>query len=147
MLVAALLFAALLTGNELGTLVAVHPAVRTLDVSGQVQVEQALTRRYLVVMPVLMTGTVVTTLVAGLGQHHTARTLLLSASAAYAVMLAITLAGNMVLNVATLRTDPTDATVDAWRSVRRRWDRLHAVRGALDLTGLVLVCVTATHPW
>lgn len=143
MLVAALLFAGLLTGNEVGTLLAVHPAVRTLDVSGQVRVEQALTRRYLVIMPVLMTGTVVTTLAAGFGEADTTRALLLTASAAYGVMLAITLVGNMLLNVATLRTDPTAATEGAWRAVRRRWDRLHHARVALDVTGLVLVCVAA----
>jgi hypothetical protein len=58
-------------------------------------------------------------------------------------MLAVTLVGNMVLNVATLRTDPTDATVEAWRGVRRRWDHLHVARCLLDFTGLVLVCVAA----
>ncbi len=145
MLVAALLFAALLTGNELGTLTVVHPAVLTLDVTNQVRMEQALTRRFLVIMPVLMTGTVVTTLTAGLRDDGTTRDLLLWASLAYGTMLAITLLGNMVLNVATLRTNPTEATTAAWKTVRRRWDRLHVARNALNVTGLVLVCLAAAR--
>lgn len=145
MLVAALVFSALLTGNEFGTLVAVHPAARNLDIPGQVRLEQALTRRYLTIMPVLMTGTVLTCLGAGLSAGGSSRTMLLVAAAAYGTMLAITLVGNMVLNVATLRMAPDAATAASWNEVRHRWDRLHIARVALDVLGLVLVCVAATR--
>lgn len=145
MLLAALLLSALLTGNEVGTLLAVHPAVRTLGVGDQVRMEQAFTRRYLLIMPVLMTGTVVACFSAGLASHGAERSMLLAAGACYGVMLGITLVGNMVLNVATLRTTPDAATVDTWRAVRRRWDRLHIARVVLDVAGLVLTCAAAVR--
>lgn len=145
MLLAALLFAAVLTGNEIGTLVAVHPAVRTLRVADQVRIEQALTRRYLVIMPILMTGTVFSCFGAGLQTDGSERVMLLGAGSSYVAMLAITLGANMALNVATLRTVPDDTEVDSWRRVRRRWGHLHALRVALDAAGLALVCVAASR--
>jgi Domain of unknown function (DUF1772) len=53
-------------------------------------------------------------------------------------MLALTFAGNMPVNVAVLRwQEPGDP--DRWRRLRRRWDRIHTVRIALDTTGFALL--------
>ena len=109
------------------------------------RLEQALTRRYLVLMPILMTGTVASLTIEGIRRDEGQRALLLVAAALYATMLAITLAGNMALNVATLRTSPSAATMATWQGVRRRWDQLHAVRNALNLAGFVLVAIAVTR--
>ena len=144
-MIVSLLLAGLLTGNEMGTLLAVHPAIRTLPVREQVTMEQALTRRYLVIMPVLMVGTIVSAFLAGFGATGPSRPMLLAAGTLYCLMLGITLVGNMTLNVATLRTVPTEATLSSWRSIRRRWDLLHIGRVGLDLSGFVLVAIAATR--
>jgi Domain of unknown function (DUF1772) len=57
-------------------------------------------------------------------------------------MLAITLAGNVPVNVRTLRF-PDDGDADEWRRLRRRWDRLHTGQVALDGVGLVCVALAA----
>lgn len=75
---AALIAAVLMTGNEVGTLVAVHPALSRVPVPGGLLGEQA-----------------------------------------------------------------PDAAAREVHRLRCRWDRLHAVRVALDVTGLVLVALAA----
>ena len=35
---------------------------------------------------------------------------------------------------------------EQWRRMRRRWDRLHAVRIVLDVAGFVLVALAAVGP-
>ena len=52
-------------------------------------------------------------------------------------MLALTLTANVPINLRTLRFGGGDEA--AWRALRRRWDRLHTVRVALDVAGLVLL--------
>jgi anthrone oxygenase-like protein len=48
----------------------------------------------------------------------------------------LTLAGNVPVNVRALRWDVgADDPID-WRRLRKRWDRLHALRTGLDLGGL-----------
>lgn len=55
-----------------------------------------------------------------------------------AVMVAVTLIGNMPLNVATLGSS-VEIDPAAWRRVRQRWNRLHGWRVALDLGGFTLL--------
>jgi len=52
-----LLLASLLTGNEVGTWAAVHPALHALPPAAHIAAERAVTRRYGAFMPALMTGT------------------------------------------------------------------------------------------
>ncbi len=135
-----LLAAAVLTGNELGTWAVVHPAVQRLPLREQVHAEQEVTRRYGYFMPALMIVTIVAAFVtaARLGSDSDGFSLTLAAGGCYAVMLAITLAGNVPVNVATLKFQEDDGEA-RWRALRRRWDRLHTVRVALDVAGLVLL--------
>jgi hypothetical protein len=137
--------AGLLTGNELGTLAAVHPAVARLPMPALLLAEQELTSRYRVLMPPLMTTTVTACLAAAGMSTGPRRRLLGAAAASYAAMLAVTLTGNVPLNAATLGL-PATATADQVRGLRQRWDRLHRRRVALDLIGLGLAAVAVAIP-
>ena len=138
-----LLGAGLLTGNELGTWGVVHPAVERLPFRVEVAAEREITRRYGYVMP----GLISVTIASGVRAADTAsgvreRRLLLAATFSYAVMLAITLLGNVPLNAQTLRFAEADGE-DEWRRIRGRWDRLHAVRVALDTAGFTCAALAA----
>jgi hypothetical protein len=58
-------------------------------------------------------------------------------------MIGLTLAGNMPLNAATLRAS-ADMDSQQWADTRRKWDRLHTARNALNLAGLALLSLGAT---
>jgi hypothetical protein len=58
-------------------------------------------------------------------------------------MLAITLIGNMPINLRVFRWDEELGDPEEWRRLRRRWDRLHNLRIPLDLAGFVLITVGA----
>lgn len=137
-----LLSAAVLTGNELGTWAVVHPAVRRLGHREEVRAEQEVTRRYGYFMPGLMILVVASGFATAGLLDGEGRGLVLAASACYAAMLAITLAGNVPVNVRTLRFGEADDPAE-WRALRRRWDRLHTVRVGLDVAGLALLVAAA----
>lgn len=129
------LFAAgVLTGNELGTWAVVHPAIQRLPFAEEVHAEQEVTRRYGRFMPALMLITIVSGFVLAEGVDGTPGSLALAGSICFAAMLALTLVGNVPLNVRTLRFTETDPP-EQWRAARPRWDRLHATRIALDVAG------------
>ena len=111
--------------------------MRRLGFREQVAAEQEVTRRYGWFMPGLMIVTIAAGFAAA-GLVDDGRGLILGASACYAAMLAITLAGNVPINVRTLRF-PADGEPAEWRALRRRWDRLHTVRVALDVAGFALL--------
>jgi len=138
-----LLSAGVLAGNELGTWAVAHPAVRRLRLAEEMRAEQEVTRRYGYFMPGLMILAVVSTIVAaGLNEELDPRWCLFAAAACFAVMLAITLAGNVPINIRTLRFDPAGETGE-WRRLRRRWDLLHTARIVLDVAAFVLLLVAA----
>jgi uncharacterized membrane protein len=135
----------LLAGNELGTLAALHPALRALPLPTQVAAERALTHRLRRIMPVAMTATLVAAAAAAVSlAGDPGFPLGVVAAAALAAMLAVTLVGNMPLN---LRTEafPDQGDAAEWRAIRGRWERLHLVRVALDLVAFAcLVTALAT---
>ena len=136
--------AGLLTGNELCTWAFVHPAAGTLERGAKVAFEKAITRRMLVPMGMLMTGTVAAAAWAASEASPAQRDAIRFATTCYAVMLAITLAGNMPLNVATLRAHgDTDST--SWDTTRRWWNRFHLMRNALNAAGLLALATSATR--
>ncbi len=140
-----LLLASVLTGNELGTGVSIHPALRTLPPAGQVAAEQAVTRRYGRLMPSLMTGTILSCLpVLALVRDRRSAAFrgTLAGLGCHAAMLLVTLVGNMPLNRRTLAASPQAPPPD-WAALRGRWERLHAARVLLDLAGWSLLVVGA----
>jgi hypothetical protein len=67
------------------------------------------------------------------------------AGACYSARLAITLIGNMPINLQVFRWDEEHGDPDRWRRLRRRWDRLHSARVVLDSAGFVLITLAALH--
>ena len=86
-----------------------------------------------------MTATVVACFVAAGSLEGSPATLALAAGACFASMLVITLVGNMPLNLRVFRWDEAHGDPAEWRRIRRRWDRLHSVRIALDGAGFILM--------
>ncbi len=136
-----LLLASVLVGNEFGSWAAVHPSLGTLPTKAQVQAEQAVTRRYGALMPFLMAGTVVSCIPV-LSLIRDRRSAAFRATVAgmgcFLAMLGVTFGGNMPINRRVLGASP-DAPPADWRELRARWDRLHALRNALNFAGLGLL--------
>ncbi len=145
--VANVALAGMLTGNEVGSRMTAHPALNELTAPAHVRAEQALTRRYGKVMPFFMSATLASFApVLALERERTsARGLLgLAGLGSYGAMLAVTLRRNVPINERLLELDPDDpADQEEFRTLRARWDRLHTVRNALDVAGLVFTVVAA----
>ena len=143
--VVSLVGAGLLTGNELCTWAFVHPAAGRLGREAELTFEQTITRRMLVPMGVLMTGTVAAVGWAARQASPAQGGGFRVGRRCYAVMVAVTVVGNMPLNVATLRAhydiDPT-----RWDATRRWWNRFHLLRNALNVAGLLAVATSARRP-
>jgi uncharacterized membrane protein len=130
-----LMLAGILLGNELSTLAVVHPATRSLEMPAQVAMEKSLTKRYGLVMPVLMVATLVSGVAVAVGAESDGQLLAIAGTACIAVMLGVTFAGNMPVNVYTLRAGE-DVDADEWRERRRTWTRWHALRVLLDAAAM-----------
>jgi hypothetical protein len=141
----AVLLAGLLTGSELTSWGVVHPTLWKLDHQEQVRAEKLMYRRFARVDPFLQTATIVACFVAVGGLRGSSATLALLAGACYASMLAITLIGNMPINLRVFRWDEERGDPEEWRRLRRRWDRLHTARILLDIAGFVLITLAVVH--
>lgn len=138
-----LVLAGLLAGSELTSRVIVHPALWRLPHDAQVKAEKLLYRRFGSLDPFLMTATVAVCFAAAAAERGGSATLTFVAAGCFAAMLAITLVLNMPINVAVFRWDEERGDPDRWRRLRRRWDRIHAVRVLLDSAGFALVAAAA----
>jgi len=140
---AAITMTGLLAGNEPSTLIGSHPALRSLLLDRQIQAEQALTAQLGRIMPLYMTGTVVAAVSAAVdGRGTPDRRLPAVAAAASLLSLAVTLAGNVPLNVRTA-SYPSDGTAAGWVAIRGRWERLHRARVVLDLVAFGALTTSA----
>jgi Domain of unknown function (DUF1772) len=141
----AVVLAGVLTGSELTSWGIVHPTLWKLGYREQVRAEKLVYKRFGSIDPFLMTGTTAACFVAASGPRGRSATLALTAGGCYATMLAITLIGNMPINLRVLRWDEDHGDPEEWRRLRRRWDRLHNVRIPLDAAGFVLITLAALH--
>jgi Domain of unknown function (DUF1772) len=138
--VIAVILAGLLTGSELTSWGIVHPVLWKLEHQAQVRAEKLAYRRFATVDPFLMTGTVAACFAAvGAFDGGDSSTLALAAGGCFALMLTITLLGNMPINLRVFRWDEERGDPGEWRRLRRRWDRLHTVRIVLDVAGFLLI--------
>ena len=137
--------AGVLTGNEWGGWVAVHPALDRLPPSARLLAEQQVYRRYGRIMPFLMTSTVASGIAAGSIRDDASLEgrLTRAATGCYTAMLAITLIGNIPLNreLVSLRDEPAGHARLA--ELRAKWDRLHTARNVLNLAGFGLTVAGA----
>ena len=131
-----LMLAGMLAGNEFGTWAAVHPSLEKLAPRERIRAEQQVTRRYAAIMPAWMGAAVASCLLALLFSRGSAgfRSTLLGA-ACFAGMLISTRLGNVPINERVLQLDP-ERDQGEFAGLRERWDRLHALRVALNVAGL-----------
>ena len=141
----AVLLAGVLTGSELTSWGIVHPTLWKLDHAEQVRAEKLMYRRFASIDPFVMTATIVACFVAATGLHSSWSALAIAAGVCYAVMLAITLVGNMPINLRVFRWDEQHGDPVEWRALRRRWDHLHSARVLLDMAGFVLIIFAVLH--
>jgi hypothetical protein len=137
--------AGLLTGNEWGGWVAVHPALDKLPGSPRLQAEQAVYRRYGRIMPFLMTSTVASGIAASSVRDGASLEgqLARAAVGCYTAMLAITLIGNIPLNTELVALPDEPASHARLAELRDQWDRLHTARNLLNLAGFGLTVAGA----
>jgi Domain of unknown function (DUF1772) len=138
-----LVLAGLLAGNEVGTKVAVHPALEGLSVPEHVRAEQEVTRRYAAIMPFWMSSVVISCVpVVALSRGKPGFLPTLAGAACFLGMMASTLLGNVPINNRVLELSPeTDG--EEFAELRERWDKLHTLRVALNVAGLAFLCVGA----
>jgi hypothetical protein len=141
-----LVLAGLLAGNELGTKMAIHPSLERLGTRERIRAEQEVTRRYAAIMPFWMSSVIVSCLpVLALSRGTSALRPALAGTACFVGMLVSTLIGNVPINNRVLEMSPeTDG--EEFVELRRRWDRLHTLRVALNVAGLGLLCAGALSP-
>lgn len=138
-----LVLAGLLAGNELGTKVAVHPALEGLSAPERIRAEQEVTRRYAAIMPFWMLSVIASCLpVVALSRKGPGFLPAAAGTACFAGMLALTLIGNVAINNRVLDLSP-ETEGEEFAELRKRWDRLHTLRVVLDTAGLVLLCAAA----
>jgi Domain of unknown function (DUF1772) len=141
-----LVLAGLLAGNELGTKVAIHPSLERLGTRERLRAEQEVTRRYATIMPFWMSSVIVSCLpVLALSRGTSALRPALAGTACFVGMLVSTLIGNVPINNRVLEMSP-ETGGEEFVELRRRWDRLHTLRVALNVAGLGLLCAGALSP-
>jgi hypothetical protein len=140
------LLSGLLTGSELTSWGIVHPTLWKLEHAEQVRAEKLVYRRFGTVDPLLQTATIAACFAAAQDLRGRHRALARAAGASYSIMLAITLTGNMPINLRVFRWDERHGDPEQWRALRRRWDRLHSARIVLDTAGFALITAAAVQP-
>ncbi|MBD0281201.1 MAG: DUF1772 domain-containing protein [Thermoleophilaceae bacterium] len=142
---ASLMLAGTLTGGELASRMAWHPALDGLPPQARLLAEQAAYARLGRVMPALMTSTVASGALATLASRDDRAVLALRGAScgSFAAMIAITLTGNLPLNRRLLELEDTPEGHAELADVRARWDRLHTARNVLNLSGFALAIAAA----
>ena len=141
-----LMLAGMLTGNEFGSWVAIHPALSNLSARAHIEAEQAVYRRYGTIMPFFMASTAGSTIpVLSLipDRESAAFRFTFASVLCFTVMLLVTLTRNVPINRRLLELPPHEASYEEFLELRRRWDRLHGVRNLLNMAGLSLSCLGA----
>ena len=129
-----LLLTGTLTGNELGTWAAVHPALEELGPAERLRAEQALTRRFGAIMPAWMGSALLSSIAAApLSRGSAGSRATLLGAVCLAAMLASTRLGNVPINARTLEL--TEDDLEEFGRLRDRWDRLHTLRIVLATVG------------
>lgn len=142
-----LVLAGMLTGNEFGSRVTAHPALRDLPLEAHILAEQALTRRYGKIMPVFMSSTLASflpVLLLDRDRRSAPFRFRLAGSICYAAMLVITLTRNVPINNRLVALSPDSTPREELLDLTDRWARLHTIRNVLNVIGLTLTVLGAT---
>ena len=122
---------------EFGSATMVHPVIRKLSVDEQLVFEKGLLTPFGRVMPIGMTAAVVLGIILTIASPSG---WLITAAVSLGLALAVTIIGNVPINLRTGRIRETSAPED-FIAMRRRWDVFQIVRATLQLIGFVLVTI------
>lgn len=122
---------------EFASVALVHPVIRKLPDDQQLVVEKGLLRTFGRVMPLGMTAAAALGIAVAVERPSA---LLIAAAAILAVALAVTIAGNVPINLRSGRITDRPAP-GGFIAMRRRWDLFQLVRGSLQLVGFALVTI------
>lgn len=128
---------------EFGSYAFVHPVVKRLAPRDHIAVEQGLLRTFGLVMPVLMTASLVLTIsyAAAPGTAGAPEILRWAAAGAWGSGILTTVLVNVPVNVSTLRWD-RDAPPERWKERRNRWEWFQGYRSWAYLVSFVLVVLS-----
>ncbi len=141
-----LMLVGMLTGHEFAGFIAIYPALGKLPPMARLQAEQEIYRRYGKIMPFYMSSTIASFLPALAlirNRRSPAFRFTLAGMTSFAAMLTVTLTRNLPINKRIEELPAEEASFEEFRELRERWDRLHAVRNLLNVSGLVLSCLGA----
>ncbi|MGB4777232.1 anthrone oxygenase family protein [Microbacterium sp.] len=139
---AAILVIGFVGSAEFGSAALVHPVVRKLTPDDQLTFEQGLLRTYGRIMPVGMTAATVLGITIAI---DTPSAWTIGAAASLSVALAVTIAGNVPINLRTGRIRQ-DTAPEGFIAMRRRWDVFQLTRASLQLAGFVLITIGILTP-
>lgn len=125
---------------EFGSYAFVHPVLKRLPARDHIAMEQGLLRTFGVVMPVLMTASLVLAVGYAARSDGSALPAVLrwSAAAAWASGIATTVLVNVPINLSTLRWD-RDAPPERWKERRTRWEWFQGYRSWAYLAAFLLI--------
>lgn len=140
---AGVVLGALSSGVLFGTRVSLGPSTAGFSTHTYVETQQATVRNLRPVMGTLLPASAVVNLAAlslavREGGRRSALLLTGIASAAQIAAIALTAAFELPINARVLTWDPDRPPAD-WQAQRDRWDRVHTLRTASSLLGLVAV--------
>jgi hypothetical protein len=142
--IAAIVVAGTMAGSELAVAVFFHPRISHLDDRSHVRAAQTLALALGAVMPFWYALTFLLS-VAAIFIAHTAWTapwwLAVGAATLFGVMIVYSILLPVPINNQIARWQP-DAPPDNWRELRRRWDRLHAIRVGFLVIALILLAAS-----
>lgn len=122
---------------EFGSATMVHPVIRKLSVDEQLVFEKGLLTTFGRVMPIGMTAAAVLGIIVAIADPSG---WLIAAAISLGVALAVTIIGNVPINLRTGRIAKTSAP-EGFIAMRRRWDAFQIVRATLQLVGFILVTI------
>jgi len=141
-----LVLAGMLTGNEFGSFAGIYPALDRISPMARLEAEQGVYRRLGGIMPFYMISTLASFLPVLVLQRRPgspAFRFTLAGLMCFIAMVAITRRGNLPINARIEELPTEEASLEEFRELRERWDRLHAVRNSLNVAGLVFTCLGA----
>lgn len=143
--IAAIVAAGMMTGNELAVAVFFHPRISRLEDAVHVRAAQTLAKALGTVMPYWYALSFLLCLGATFVAHaawSAAWWLSLASTSLFALMIIYTILLPVPINNKVARWQPDSLPPD-WRDLRRRWDRLHAVRVGFLAAAFILLAASA----
>lgn len=141
-----LVLVGMLTGNEFGSFAGIYPALGRISPLARLEAEQAIYRRLGGIMPfyiALTLGSFLPVLALQRRPGSPDFRFTLAGLMCFMAMVGITRTRNLPINARIEDLPAEESSLEEFRSLRERWDRLHAARNVLNVTGLVFTSLGA----